>query len=52
MAKLNNANNAGSVSVIIPKKLLQELNWNTGEEVVLQIKDKTLLIKNTKDIEM
>lgn len=51
MAKLNKANTQGSTSIIIPIKIMKELGWNIGEDVILMVKDKKLVIKNVKDVE-
>ena len=50
MAKLNKANTQGSTSVIIPVKTMKELGWKAGEEVVLIVKERKLVIKNIKDV--
>lgn len=45
MAKLNKANTCGSTSIIIPSKIIQQLGWKLGEDVVVHLnKDKTKII--------
>jgi len=50
VAKLNKANTQGSTSVIIPVKIMKELGWKVGEEVVMIVKEGKLVIKNIKDV--
>lgn len=48
MSRLNKANNDGSVSVIIPKRLLNILKWTTQDEVVISLnktQDKIIIQK-------
>ena len=48
MAKLNRANTDGSVSIVIPKKLVAKLGWQLGDyiEVITTESDDVLKLKN------
>lgn len=47
--KLNKANNDGSMSVCISKKIGTELGWEAGQEIdLIQINDVYMLIRNNK----
>jgi len=35
--------------IVIPSKLLEELNWKTGQELEGEVKDSNLIIKKKKN---
>lgn len=52
MSRLNKANNDGSLSVIIPKRLLNILKWTTQDDVNIYLnknEDKIIIQKVEKE---
>ena len=51
--KLHVANNRGSTSVIIPKKIIEHLGWKAKDEVILYYdEDKRVIIENVSKKEL
>ena len=49
--KINRANNNGSVSIIIPRKAIEKLGWQVGDDCIMKIEDQKLVIeKKPEDI--
>ena len=46
--KLNKANTIGSISVLIPKPIIQALNWNVGDNVEWELTNETNVLKLKK----
>lgn len=51
MAKLNRANNTGSVSVVLRKDLVNKLGWKVGDEVKILLEDTKLILEKKPDNE-
>lgn len=49
--KINEANNNGSASIIIPKKVMKELNWEIGDNCKMRIENQTLIIEKNDEKE-
>lgn len=47
--KLNKANNSGSISIVIPKEKIKQLGWELGDDCVMVVKDKQLIIIKQED---
>lgn len=53
MTKLNKANMNGSVSIILPTKIVKTLGWQQGDDVFIQLnssKDKVIIEKPNNDV--
>lgn len=50
--KLNKANNSGSISIVIPKEKIKQLGWKRGDDCVMVVKDKQLIIIKQEDFEI
>lgn len=52
MSRLNKANNDGSISVIIPKRLIRILGWTTKDDITITLnKDQTKVVIQKTELE-